>query len=207
MLNNQDFDLWADDYDKSVAVSEENKEYPFAGYERILNTIYNKVLIQPGKRVLDIGFGTGTLTTKLYQQGFEIYGQDFSQRMIDLAREKMPEAHLYRGDFSLGLAKELTDRSYDAIIATYSLHHLSDEGKVHFLHKLLGLLAPNGYIYIGDVAFGTRCELETCRRRMAEKWDEDEIYFVVEELKVAFPKIQFEQVTDCSGIIYLQNEL
>lgn len=206
MLNNLEFDLWADGYDKSVAVSEENDEYPFAGYGQILNTIYNHVLTNPGRRVLDIGFGTGTLTTKLYEQGCTIYGQDFSQRMIDLAQEKMPEAHLYQGDFTLGLANELTGRQYDAIIATYSLHHLSDTQKVRFFRDLLGLLAPNGCIYMGDVAFRTREELESCRRRMAEKWDEDEIYFVFEELNEAFPQLEFEPVTYCSGVLYLKRE-
>ncbi len=206
MLNHLEFDLWADGYDKSVAVSEENDEYPFAGYGQILNTIYNHVLTNPGRQVLDIGFGTGTLTTKLYEQGCTIYGQDFSQRMIDLAQEKMPEAHLYQGDFTLGLANELMGRQYDAIIATYSLHHLSDTQKVRFFRDLLELLAPNGCIYVGDVAFRTREELEACRRRMAEKWDEDEIYFVFEELKEAFPQLEFEPVTYCSGVLYLKRE-
>ena len=206
MLNHLEFDLWADGYDKSVAVSEENDEYPFAGYGQILNTIYNHVLTNPGRQVLDIGFGTGTLTTKLYEQGCTIYGQDFSQRMIDLAQKKMPEAHLYQGDFTLGLANELMGRQYDSIIATYSLHHLSDTQKVHFFRALLGLLTPNGCIYVGDVAFRTREELEACRRRMAEKWDEDEIYFVFEELKEAFPQLEFEPVTYCSGVLYLKRE-
>lgn len=206
MLNHLEFDLWADGYDKSVAVSEENDEYPFAGYGQILNTIYNHVLTNPGRQVLDIGFGTGTLTTKLYEKGCTIYGQDFSQRMIDLAQEKMPEAHLYQGDFTLGLANELTGRQYDAIIATYSLHHLSDTQKVRFFRDLLGLLAPNGCIYVGDVAFPTREELEACRCRMAEKWDEDEIYFVFEELNEAFPQLEFEPVTYCSGVLYLKRE-
>lgn len=206
MLNHLEFDLWADGYDKSVAVSEENDEYPFAGYGQILNTIYNHVLTNPGRQVLDIGFGTGTLTTKLYEQGCTIYGQDFSQRMIDLAQEKMPEAHLYQGDFTLGLANELMGRQYDSIIATYSLHHLSDAQKVRFFRDLLGLLAPNGCIYVGDVAFRTREELEACHRRMAEKWDEDEIYFVFEELNEAFPQLEFEPVTYCSGVLYLKRE-
>lgn len=38
--------------------------------------------------VLDIGFGTGTLTTKLYENGCCVYGQDFSERMIELAAAK-----------------------------------------------------------------------------------------------------------------------
>ena len=31
MLNSKGFDLWADDYDKSVGVSEEENRYPFQG--------------------------------------------------------------------------------------------------------------------------------------------------------------------------------
>ena len=63
MLNSHAFDLWADDYDKSVGLSDEDGSYPFAGYRNLLNEIYNHVLSHTGKTVLDIGFGTGTLTT------------------------------------------------------------------------------------------------------------------------------------------------
>lgn len=85
MLNNKGFDLWADDYDKSVNISEENNEYPFAGYKDVLNYIYNQVREQNGSNVLDIGFGTGILTTKLYNDGYSITGIDFSNNMIDIA--------------------------------------------------------------------------------------------------------------------------
>lgn len=204
MLDHQGFDLWANGYDKSVASSEENDEYPFAGYKNILNTIYNHVLTQSQKIVLDIGFGTGALTTKLYEQGCIIYGQDFSSRMIELAYQKMPNAKLYQGDFSLGLVKELTQNNYDAIVATYALHHLSDSQKVHFLNDLLPLLTQNGCIYIGDVAFKTRKELDFYRTQMGNEWDNDEFYFVFDELKESFSKIKFELVSPCSGIIYLK---
>lgn len=36
MLNNKGFDLWADNYDKSVDISDEEGTYPFAGYKIIL---------------------------------------------------------------------------------------------------------------------------------------------------------------------------
>lgn len=66
MLNNHGFDLWADGYDKSVGLSDEADRYPFAGYKRILGEIYARLLLSGCKSVLDIGFGTGTLTQKLY---------------------------------------------------------------------------------------------------------------------------------------------
>ena len=44
MLNEQGFDLWADGYDRSVGLSDEGNTYPFVGYKRVLNAIYNAVL-------------------------------------------------------------------------------------------------------------------------------------------------------------------
>ena len=204
MLNNKGFDLWADDYDKSVGLSDEDGTYPFAGYKAILNTIYNCVLTSSGKAVLDIGFGTGTLSSKLYEHGCIVYGQDFSVRMIELAQEKMPKAKLFQGDFSQGLAEPLRQQKYDAIIATYSLHHLTDLEKVDFINSLLPLLNEEGCIYIGDVAFETRTELEQCMNNAGDEWDDDEIYFVFDELKAYFPKMQFEKMSDCAGLISLR---
>ncbi len=204
MLNKTGFDLWADGYDKSVGLSDENGTYPFAGYRDVLNRIYNGVLYGSGKTVLDIGFGTGTLTTKLYEQGYTIYGQDFSERMIELAQVKMPKAKLYQGDFSVGIADALKACRYDAIIATYSLHHLSDAQKATFLESLRPLLNDGGVIYIGDVAFQTRAELEACKKQAGDEWDDDEIYFVYDELKSALPGLTFERCSYCAGVIILR---
>ena len=107
MLDNKGFDLWADDYDKSVGLSDDDNSYPFAGYKEILNQIYSEVLSLKTKKVLDIGFGTGTPTSSLYEKGIEIYGQDFSKEMFDIAKEKMPHAKLYFKDFSHGLDEAL----------------------------------------------------------------------------------------------------
>ena len=94
MLDSKGFDIWADGYDKAVGISDEENTYPFAGYKEILGRIYKTIMEKPGATVLDIGFGTGTLTAKLYENGCNIYGQDFSSRMIELASAKMPDAHL-----------------------------------------------------------------------------------------------------------------
>lgn len=203
MLSSNGFDLWADGYDRSVGLSAEDGSYPFAGYRTVLNRIYNLVLSTPGRDVLDIGFGTGTLTAKLYAQGCRIHGQDFSARMLELAQVKMPGAQLYQADFTAGLAAPLKAQRYDAIIATYSLHHLNDTQKVDFLHSLLPLLKEGGCILIGDVAFPTRAALEACRAATGDDWDDEESYFVFDELAAAFPTMRFEQLSPCAGLITL----
>lgn len=203
MLNNEGFDLWADGYDKAVGVLQEENKYPFAGYKKTLGLIFQTVMKTANAVVLDIGFGTGTLTAKLYERGCSIYGQDFSPRMIALASEKMPHAHLYQGDFSKGLAEPLRVRRYDYIVATYSLHHLTDPQKSAFLFELLDCLKENGKILIGDVAFETRKDLERCRSDAGDAWDDDEIYFVAEELRKDFPGLSFTRTSDCAGVLML----
>ena len=63
MLDKQGFDLWADGYDEAVGLSDEDNTYPFAGYKEVLGKIFRTIMKKPGASVLDIGFGTGTLTT------------------------------------------------------------------------------------------------------------------------------------------------
>lgn len=123
---------------------------------------------------------------------------------IELAQEKMPNARLFQGDFSNGLVETLTQQKYDAIIATYSLHHLTDLQKVDFLKRMLTLLNVEGCIYIGDVAFETRDALQKCMNEVGDEWDDDEIYFVYDELRVHFPTMQFERMSDCAGLISLR---
>lgn len=84
---------------------------------------FQTVMQTPNASVLDIGFGTAVLTARLYEQGCTIYGQDFSSRMLELASEKMPGAHLYQGDFTQGLVEPLQNPRYDYIVTTYALHH------------------------------------------------------------------------------------
>ena len=203
MLDNQGFDLWADGYDKAVGLSDEDQSYPFAGYKRVLARICQLVMEKEKAMVLDIGFGTGTLTKKLYEQGCEIWGQDFSGRMIELARDKMPNAHLFQADFSQGLAEPLLRNSYDFIIATYSLHHLTDDSKISLIQTMANLLNEDGAILIGDVAFANRQDLERCREQAGEEWDDEEFYFVFDELRKTFPTMEFEPVSYCAGVLSL----
>lgn len=205
MLDNRGFDLWADGYDESVGLSDEENTYPFAGYKDVLNVIYKEVLKSEPKTVLDIGFGTGTLTCRLYEKGIHIYGQDFSEEMIKIAQKKMPEAEFYAGDFSKGLCKDLQEKKYDAIIATYSLHHLTDEEKIPFIKSLLTLLNPGGEILIGDVAFENREDLEACKEKAIDYWDHEEYYFVYDELKASFPSMNFEKYSLCAGLLTIKN--
>lgn len=83
LLNSKGFNDWADGYDRSTARSDEDGSYPFAGYNDILNEIFRRITERGAKDVLDIGFGTGVLTARLYAHDCRIFGQDFSEQSGD----------------------------------------------------------------------------------------------------------------------------
>ena len=205
MLDNKGFDLWADGYDKSVQISDESDEYPFEGYKDVLNTVCKTVREKMGT-VLDIGFGTGVLTQKLYDDGYKITGIDFSEHMIEIAQEKMPEADLIQYDFTDGLPKILEDISFDWIISTYAIHHLTDEQKKLFIHELMEHITAGGSIIFGDVAFQTKEDLGQAKKRAQEQWDEEEVYLVADEVKKMFPEweVNFKKISYCSGVMTIK---
>lgn len=206
MLSKQGFNLWANDYDRTVQLSEENNEYPFAGYKEILNRIFNEAMQKEESAILDIGFGTGILTAKLYDHGHLIDGIDFSEEMIVIAQEKMPKARLIQADITNGLPEPIAGSSYDTIISTYALHHLTDGEKTAFIETLLAHLKPDGKIFIGDIAFRTRADLAQCRLDNIRHWDEDEFYFAYDEFEKSVRgicKSEFHPVSHCGGVIVL----
>lgn len=201
MLKSDGFNLWANAYDKSVNLSEEANEYPFAGYKDVLGTIYQIIKKGNGNKILDIGFGTGILSKKLYDDGCDIYGIDFSEKMIEIAKSKMPNAALIQYDFTKGLPDSIINETFDFIICTYAIHHLDHPQQVAFIQKLLQLLTKNGAVLIGDVAFQTQNELEKCKKESDNLWDQDEVYPIIDQFKADFPNMEYQQISFCSGVL------
>lgn len=208
MLDSKGFDLWADGYDKSVNLSEECNEYPFAGYKDVLNNIYNQVRQKENSEVLDIGCGTGILISQLYYAGCSITGIDFSIKMIEIANQKMPNAKLINWDFSKGLPEEIKTHHFDFIISTYAIHHLTDKEKINFIKSLSSFLNENGKILIGDVSFATRNDLKKNKEKYKELWDNDEIYLVAEEIMENINReylCEYTRISHCAGILTIEN--
>lgn len=207
MRDSQGFDLWADGYDRDVGLSEQANTYPFAGYREVLGAIYRAIRQRGACRVLDLGCGTATLTSKLYAAGCVVTAVDFSPKMLEIAADKMPGAHLLRWDLTRGFPQPLQAERFDAMVSTYALHHLADSQKEAFVREALECLAPGGCLYIGDVAFETRQGLEACRRATGEGWDEEEHYFVAEDwLDKPGLGARFEPFSHCAGVLTLWKE-
>jgi putative AdoMet-dependent methyltransferase len=127
--------------------------------------------------------------------------------MVELASRKMPGAHLYYGDFTKGLVEPLCDMKYDFIVATYSLHHLTDEQKILLISELLSLLKEDGMILIGDVAFPDGKAMDECRAKAGDEWDDEEYYFLADEMRKVFPGLNFEKKSHCAGVIVIAGNM
>lgn len=209
MLNKQGFNLWADHYDQTVQLSEENDQYPFAGYKDVLNAIFNEAMQVEKSDILDIGFGTAILSAKLYENGHQIVGLDFSPKMIEIAQSKMPDAKLIEWDISNGLPDFVLQKKYYSIISTYTLHHLTDEEKINMIESLLPLLCDNGKLLIGDISFETHEQLKACKEKSIGYWDDDEFYFVYEEIYASlksFCKCEFYPLSHCGGVFVISKQ-
>jgi putative AdoMet-dependent methyltransferase len=204
MLDNKGFDLWADTYDESVEKSDNEDKYPFAGYKKLMNMVYNIILNNRKATVLDIGIGTGILSSELHKNGYDITGIDFSEEMINICKNKMPSARLIQYDFTKGLLETIITEKFDYIISTYAIHHLNNNEKLKFINELLVLLKPKGSIIIGDVGFQTKKQHDECRVLHKDEWDDDEYYLIYEEIENKISKehkMQYIQVSFCAGII------
>ncbi|MCL2364601.1 MAG: class I SAM-dependent methyltransferase [Defluviitaleaceae bacterium] len=204
MLDNHGFDIWANGYDQSVNASDADNDYPFAGYKKMINAIYGTVMQKHPVKVLDIGVGTGTLAAKLYEGGNEITAIDFSREMLDIARAKMPNATFIQHDFTQGLPAEIASAKFDFIVSTYALHHLTDDEKIPFIKALLHCIDETGIILIGDVSFPDRAALEQCAALADDEWDDEEYYFVFEELRAVLQgdcTMSYHPYSHCGGIL------
>lgn len=111
------------------------------------------------KRVLDIGCGAGNNTLKLRQQ----YGSDFDVDLLDLSGPMLARAAERVSEVNNGTCNslqfdfreaDLTNESYDVVMAAAVLHHLRDDQDwENAFEKLFQIIAPGGSVWITDMVF------------------------------------------------------
>lgn len=108
----------------------------------------------PTSSVLEIGCGTGS--TALLHAPFvkSIYATDYSEKMIEIAQEKLNSSDIKNVDFRCTSAEELSTlkESFDAILALNVLHLIKDiKGSLDIIYKLL---KPSGFFVSSTVCVG-----------------------------------------------------
>ena len=138
-MRKADYSSIASFYDTGRPISEQNVDL-------WLGLITKFSSISKNARVLDLGCGTGRfsipMVTKLH---FRVTGADFSEDMLDKAREKDTTGLV---KWALEDAQQLTypDESFDVVFMSHLLHHVDDPCQV--LSECQRVLASPGVVLI-----------------------------------------------------------
>lgn len=94
----------------------------------------NMKKLERGDKIIDIGCGDGRNTLFLMEQGYEVYGTEISQEIVDIAQNRLDVLADYRGldkaVLNVGRNSELPydDEFADAILACHVCYYC-DEGQ------------------------------------------------------------------------------
>ncbi len=96
-------------------------------------------------KILDVGCGSGKpIAAYLVEKGFNVYGVDISPRLIDYAKQIIPENQLFVSD----ICDFSTDIKFDAIVCWFALFHIHADHHLDVLKKFHSFLKPKGILLI-----------------------------------------------------------
>ena len=110
--------------------------------------------VGPGSRVLDVATGTGDLAAALLEAvtpGGEVVACDFSERMLERARQKAPQI---RFDWADALALPYANGEFDAATVGFGARNFSDLERG--VAELVRVVAPGGRVVILEITQPTR---------------------------------------------------
>ena len=98
-----------------------------------------------GRRVIDLGCGTGTIAGYLTRLGFDVLGIDYSENMLTIARNNYPK-NQFRNMSILDLPSDLG--KFDGIVLSYVANHFTQKMLNALKPILNNLLSEKGIIFI-----------------------------------------------------------
>jgi demethylmenaquinone methyltransferase/2-methoxy-6-polyprenyl-1,4-benzoquinol methylase len=121
--------------------------------------------LAPGDRALDVATGTGDLAIELAGRvgpHGEVVGSDFSERMLELARQKAARsepATAVRFEAANALALPYTDDEFDAATVGFGARNFSDLGRG--LGEMTRVVRPGGRVVVLEITTPQRPPLST----------------------------------------------
>ncbi len=164
-------------------------------------------LLQPGDRVLDLACGPGNLLAQVagLRPDAHFTGIDASPAMLEraaatLARQTCDNVLLTEADMTrlTGVA----DASADAVLCTFSLHHLTGAAALQAaLHTLRRVLKPGGRLYLTD--FGRLKHRRTQRFLSHDRQADQSEAFTCDffhSLRAAFSADELQRALQTAGL-------
>jgi len=170
-----DFDQLAAVYDEEVEQGSPAHLRPFAKeiggkYALLLDRMVEWIAPRAREQGLDIGIGTGNLAERFLAQGAMMSGLDQSQSMLNESRRKLPNLPTRLGNW---LSVPYFERTFDFVVSSFTLHHLTEEQKPLALEEMTRVLKPRGRICLVDVMFEHEGARERYRQMKEAEGDQD----------------------------------
>ena len=105
--------------------------------------------VGPGHRALDVATGTGDLAMELERRvgaEGEVIGMDFSEGMLELARQKAPGIRFEQGN---ALELSYADEEFDAVTVGFGARNFSDLGRG--LREMARVTKPGGRVVVLEI--------------------------------------------------------
>jgi len=171
------------EYFEQVSGSWDTLRKNFYG-EEVRNAVLEAAHIGPNDVVLDVGAGTGFLTSEAAKIARRVIALDFSRAMTDQALSKMGRENV---EFKLGDVEKipLEDSSVDAVIGNMILHHCPNPASA--VKEMVRVLKGSGRLVLSDL---TEHNHESLRKEHADLW----LGFKVEKVREMFLDHGLEEV-------------
>jgi ubiquinone/menaquinone biosynthesis C-methylase UbiE len=105
------------------------------------------------KRILDVGSGTGTMAVMIKQAypAAEVVGLDGDPQILAIARSKARNLGI-NIQFDQGMSFDLPypDQSFDVVLTSMMLHHLSRDDKQRTAREMYRVLQTGGHLFGAD---------------------------------------------------------
>lgn len=145
-------------------------------------------------KILDLGAGTGLLTSYLYQRypAGDFHLLDLSEEMLEVARSRLKDESSFQylvGDY----LKYDFGGLFDIIVSSLSIHHLEHSDKEFLYQKIYQHLTPGGVFLNADQVLGPYpANEEEYQRNWMEKIDvgslsESEKDIILDRMKLDNP--------------------
>ncbi|RJQ75871.1 non-ribosomal peptide synthetase [Amycolatopsis panacis] len=144
-----DFSGWNSSYSGHPIPVEQMRAWQAATVERILEP-------KP-RRVLEIGVGTGLILAKVAPECETYWGTDISARVVDSVRAHVDEDPQLKGRVELRVQPAhvldgLPVGFFDTVVLNSVVQYFPNAAYLReVLEQVLGLLAPGGRVFVGDV--------------------------------------------------------
>jgi SAM-dependent methyltransferase len=89
----------------------------------LFEAAFDAVGVSSGSRLLDVGCGAGYALELAHKRGAAVSGLDAAERLLDIGRDRLPEADLRLGDIE---ALPYGNDSFDAVTAFNSVQYAAD---------------------------------------------------------------------------------